>query len=76
LRSTVYLRVSGLEQRLVEACQDMLGANLAQVRLHLDAYQCLVAFAKRYGLFPADEAAQAETELARLRGELNKLLRR
>ncbi len=61
-----YLRRSGLERRLAESCQDMIGINESRARLLLQAHELLARFAARHELIPPVDAAQTEKELLRL----------
>ena len=70
-----YLRPAGLEQRLVQACPEIIGANEPRARLLLDAHGILLRFAARQQLISAADATESHKELARLQDELARLER-
>jgi hypothetical protein len=70
-----YLRPAGLEQRLVQACPEIIGVNVPRARLLLDAHGILLRFAARHQLVSAADAAESHKELARLQHALDRLER-
>jgi len=70
-----YLWPAGLEQRLVQACPEIIGVNEPRARLLLDAHRILLRFAARHQLISAADAAESHKELARLQHDLSRLER-
>jgi hypothetical protein len=68
-----YLRPAGLEQRLVQACPEIIGVSVPRARLLLDAHGILLRFAARHQLVSAADAAESHKELARLQHGLARL---
>jgi len=68
-----YLRPGGLEQRLVQACRDLIGVNAPRARLLLDAHGIFLGFAARHQLVSDADAAESHKELARLQHGLDRL---
>jgi hypothetical protein len=61
-----YLDVPGLEERIADACADILGTNESQARVLLDAHALLLRFAQRHALVPAGQIQRTREELTRL----------
>jgi hypothetical protein len=61
-----YLDVPGLEERIADACADILGTNESQARVLLDAHALLLRFAQRHELIPAGQIQRTREELTRL----------
>jgi hypothetical protein len=66
-----FLRPSGLEQRLVQSCRNLLGINLPRFSLLLQGHEILARSAARHQLISPGDAAHTDKELSRLRMELD-----
>jgi hypothetical protein len=61
-----YLRPSGIEGRLVQSCNAIIGVNRPRGRLLLQGHELLARFAARHQLITPADCAETEKEVARL----------
>lgn len=66
-----YLNPSGMEERIAQACPDLLGVNVERAQILVDAHSVLLDFANRKGLIEEGTAAATRAELARLSNVLS-----
>ena len=66
-----YLNPSGMEERIAQACPDLLGVNVERAQILVDAHSVLLDFANRKGLIEDGTAAATRAKLARLSNVLS-----